>query len=52
MATSKKPFKAYLLRLLTRKSPASFDIKQAKTILFFRYDRIGDIVMIELEIWL
>ncbi|ALE52191.1 glycosyl transferase family 9 [Candidatus Thioglobus autotrophicus] len=45
MATSKKPFKAYLLRLLTRKSPASFDIKQAKTILFFRYDRIGDMVV-------
>jgi len=45
MSHKEKRFKAYILRLLTRKSPTSFDIKQTKKILFFRYDRIGDMIV-------
>ena len=37
--------KAYILRRLTRKKSINFDIRKAKNILFFRYDRIGDMVI-------
>ena len=37
--------KAYLLRKLTKKHSVDFDIKNAKNILFLRYDRIGDMVI-------
>ena len=42
---SSKKLKAYLLRLLTHKKTTTFDIKNARNILFFRYDRIGDMVI-------
>ena len=44
MALSTK-MKAYLLRTLTKKHSVDFDIKNAKNILFLRYDRIGDMVI-------
>ncbi len=37
--------KAFLLKLLTSKKTIKFDIKNAKNILFLRYDRIGDMVI-------
>ena len=37
--------KAKILRLVGSKKPVNFDIKNAKNILFFRYDRIGDMVI-------
>ena len=37
--------KAYILRRFTRKKSINFDIRKAKNILFFRYDRIGDMVI-------
>jgi len=37
--------KAFLLRLLTYKKITVFNINQAKRVLFFRYDRIGDMVI-------
>ena len=37
--------KAYLLRLFTTKKERNFDIKDVKKVLFFRYDRIGDMVI-------
>ena len=37
--------KAYLLRLFTTKKARNFDIKDVKKVLFFRYDRIGDMVI-------
>jgi len=37
--------KAYILRKLTKKHSVDFDIKNAKNILFLRYDRIGDMVV-------
>jgi len=40
-----KKNKAYLLKLMTRKHTINFDIKNAKKILFLRYDRIGDMVI-------
>ena len=40
-----KKIKAYFLRLLTRKKTSSFNIKNVKSVLFLRYDRIGDMVM-------
>ncbi len=40
-----KQIKAYILRILTRKKPSGFNIKKARSILFFRYDRIGDMVV-------
>ena len=42
---SSKKLKAYFLRLLTHKKTTTFDIKKARNILFFRYDRIGDMVI-------
>ena len=42
---SRKKLKAYFLRLLTHKKTTTFDIKNARNILFFRYDRIGDMVI-------
>ena len=42
---SSKKLKAYFLRLLTHKKTTTFDIKNARNILFFRYDRIGDMVI-------
>ena len=42
---SSKKLKAYFLKLLTHKKTTKFDIKNAKNILFFRYDRIGDMVI-------
>ena len=42
---SSKKLKAYFLRLLTHKKTTTFEIKNAKNILFFRYDRIGDMVI-------
>jgi len=40
-----KKIKAYILRRLTHKKPSDFDIQQAKSVLFLRYDRIGDMVI-------
>ena len=45
MKSNNKPIKAYLLKLLTRKKKNNFDIAKAKKILFFRYDRIGDMIV-------
>ncbi len=42
---SSKKLKAYFLRLLTHKKTTTFDIKNARNILFLRYDRIGDMVI-------
>ena len=44
MSLSKK-IKASILRWLTHKQPDNFDIKQAQSVLFLRYDRIGDMVI-------
>ena len=41
----KNSFKANLLRILTRKKLSNFDIKNSKEVLFFRYDRIGDMII-------
>ena len=40
-----KRIKAYFLRILTRKNTSLFDIRHARSVLFFRYDRIGDMVI-------
>ena len=40
-----KRIKAYILRRFTRKKSIDFDIREAKNILFLRYDRIGDMVI-------
>ena len=40
-----KWIKSKILILLTSKKSAEFDIKNAKNVLFFRYDRIGDMVI-------
>ena len=41
-----KRIKAYLLRFFTSKKKArNFDIRNVKKVLFFRYDRIGDMVI-------
>ena len=40
-----KQIKAYILRRLSHKKPIDFDIKNVKSVLFFRYDRIGDMVV-------
>jgi ADP-heptose:LPS heptosyltransferase len=40
-----KNIKASILRFLTVKESVEFDIKNAKKVLFFRYDRIGDMVI-------
>ena len=40
-----KKIKAYLLRLFTRKKNNVFDLKNVKTVLVLRYDRIGDMVV-------
>jgi ADP-heptose:LPS heptosyltransferase len=37
--------KAKILKYVGRKKPVNFDIKNAKNVLFFRYDRIGDMVI-------
>ena len=37
--------KAIILKLVGSKKPVNFDIKNAKSVLFFRYDRIGDMVI-------
>mgnify|MGYP001196591153 FL=1 len=37
--------KAFLLKLLTSKKTIKFDIKNARNILFLRYDRIGDMII-------
>ena len=37
--------KALLLRGITKKKNIKFDVKNAKNVLFFRYDRIGDMVI-------
>lgn len=37
--------KAYLLRLLTQKKSIDFDLKNTSKVLFFRYDRIGDMII-------
>jgi len=42
---SNKKFKAYLLRLLTKKKNLSFDLKKSKRVLILKYDRIGDMVV-------
>jgi len=42
---SSRKLKAYFLRLLTHKKTTTFDIKNTNNILFFRYDRIGDMVI-------
>ncbi len=40
-----KKIKACLLRFFTSKKERNFDIKDVRTVLFFRYDRIGDMVI-------
>jgi len=40
-----KDIKAKILKLISSKKPVNFDIKNAKNVLFFRYDRIGDMVI-------
>ena len=40
-----KKIKAYLLRLFTRKKNNVFDLKNVKTVLVMRYDRIGDMIV-------
>jgi len=42
---SNKKFKAYLLRLLTKKKNLPFDLKKSKRVLILKYDRIGDMVV-------
>jgi len=42
---SNKKFKAYLLRLLTKKKNLLFDLKKSKRVLILKYDRIGDMVV-------
>jgi ADP-heptose:LPS heptosyltransferase len=37
--------KAYFLRKLTYKNSVNFDIKDASSVLFMRYDRIGDMII-------
>ena len=37
--------KAYLLKLLTKKNFFLFDIKDSKSVLILRYDRIGDMIV-------
>ncbi|MDA8905288.1 glycosyltransferase family 9 protein [Candidatus Thioglobus sp.] len=37
--------KAYLLKILTKKQKNNFNIKNAKSVLILRYDRIGDMVV-------
>ena len=37
--------KGKILKLFGSKKPVDFDIKNAKNVLFFRYDRIGDMVI-------
>jgi ADP-heptose:LPS heptosyltransferase len=37
--------KSYFLRLLTNKKITAFDIKNARNVLFLRYDRIGDMII-------
>ena len=37
--------KGELLKIFGSKKPVDFDIKNAKNVLFFRYDRIGDMVI-------
>ena len=37
--------KSYILLFLTRKKPINFNIEDTKKILFFRYDRIGDMII-------
>jgi ADP-heptose:LPS heptosyltransferase len=43
--TSNKSFKALLLKFLTRKKFNEFSIENTESILFFRYDRIGDMII-------
>ncbi|MBL7004658.1 MAG: glycosyltransferase family 9 protein [Gammaproteobacteria bacterium] len=40
-----RQIKAFILRKLTSKKPNDFDIHKAKSVLFLRYDRIGDMVI-------
>jgi len=40
-----KDLKAFLLKILTRKKINNFELLSVKTILFLRYDRIGDMVL-------
>jgi ADP-heptose:LPS heptosyltransferase len=40
-----KEVKGKILKLFGSKKPVDFDIKNAKKVLFFRYDRIGDMVI-------
>ena len=44
MSLSQK-FKAGILRWLTHKKLVDFDIKKVQSVLFLRYDRIGDMVI-------
>ena len=37
--------KAYLLKLLTKKNFFLFDIKDSKSVLILKYDRIGDMIV-------
>ena len=40
-----RQIKAFILRNLASKKPNDFDIHKAKSVLFLRYDRIGDMVI-------
>ena len=44
MLLSKK-IKAKLLRFLTKNNEKNYDLKDVKKIIFFRYDRIGDMIL-------
>ena len=44
MITSRE-VKAKILKFVGSKKPVDFDIKNVKNVLFFRYDRIGDMVI-------
>ena len=37
--------KAYILRKITSKSSSDFDFHKTSNVLFFRYDRIGDMII-------
>ena len=41
----KRIIKAKILKWIGSKRPIDFEIKNAKNILFFRYDRIGDMII-------
>ena len=41
----KQKIKAYLLKMITNKKNILFDIRQSKSVLILKYDRIGDMIV-------